>query len=81
VADEATVRRVRGVRPEDADREMRRGAVKARLERISAEMAAAERHVIKAGTAAGDGVATEYQRLVAKKRDLEKRLRTLGRSG
>jgi DNA primase len=80
VADEATVGRVRGVRPEDAEREMRRGAVKARLERISAEMATAERHVIRAGTAAG-GVATEYQRLVAMKRDLERRLRALGRGG
>jgi DNA primase len=81
VADAATVGRVRGVRPEDAEREMRRGALKAKLERIAAEMAAAERHVIKAGSAGADGVALEYQRLVARKRDLEKRLRSLGRSG
>jgi DNA primase len=81
VADAATVGRVRGVRPEDAERELRKGAVKARLERIAAEMAAAERLVIKAGSAGGEGVAVEYQRLVAKKRDLERRLRSLGRSG
>jgi DNA primase len=81
IADGATVGRVRGVRPEDAERELRKGAVKARLERIAAEMAAAERLVIKAGSAGGEGVAVEYQRLVAKKRDLERRLRSLGRSG
>jgi DNA primase len=81
VADEAVVGRARGVRPEDAEREMRRGAVKAKLERISAAMAAAERHVIKAGSGGAGEVALEYQRLVAMKRDLEKRLRSLGRSG
>jgi DNA primase len=81
VADDAMRRRAGGVRPEDAERELRRGAVKAKLERISGEMAVAERHVIKAGTAAVDDVAIAYQRLVAVKRDLEKRLRSLGRSG
>jgi DNA primase len=81
VADAAITGRVRGVRPEDAEREMRRGALKAKLERVAAEMAAAERHVIKAGSAGADGVAVEYQRLVAMKRDLERRLRSLGRSG
>jgi DNA primase len=81
IADEATLRRAKGVRPEDAERELRKGAVKAKLEQLSADMAAAERHVIRAGTAAVDDVAIEYQRLVAMKRDLEKRLRSLGRSG
>ncbi len=81
VADEAMLRRAGGVRPEDAERELRRGAVKAKLERVTGDMAAAERHVIKAGTAAVDDVATAYQRLVAVKRDLEKRLRSLGRNG
>ncbi len=81
VADDATLRRAGGVRPEDAGRELRRGAVKAKLERVTTDMAAAERHVIKAGTAAVDDVAVAYQRLVAVKRDLEKRLRSLGRSG
>jgi DNA primase len=81
VADEATLRRAGGVKPDDAERELRKGSVKAKLDRVAAEMAAAEQHVIKAGSAAGGDVATEYQRLVAVKRDLEKRLRSLGRAG
>ncbi len=81
VADEAILRRARGVRPEDAERELRKSAVKARLDQLSGEMAAAERHVIQAGTAAVDEVAVEYQRLIAMKRDLERRLQSLGRSG
>jgi DNA primase len=81
VADEATLRRAGGVKAEDAERELRKGSVKAKLERVAAEMAAVEQRVIKAGTAATGDVAIEYQKLVAVKRDLEKRLRSLGRSG
>jgi DNA primase len=80
VTDEATVRRALGVPRERAERELRRGAVKAKLERVAAEMAVAERDIVKAGTAAGD-VAVEYQRLVAVKRDLQRRLASLERPG
>jgi len=66
---------------EAAERELRKALVKARLDRVAGEMAIAERQVAKAGTAAIDGVAEEYQSLVAKKRDLEKRLRSMERVG
>jgi DNA primase len=80
VTDEATVRRALGVPRERAERELRRGAVKAMLERVVGDMAVADREIVKAGTAAGD-VAVEYQRLIARKRDLQKRLGLLERPG
>jgi DNA primase len=80
VTDEATVRRALGVPRERADRDLRRGAVKAKLDRVVTEMAVADREIAKAGTAAGD-VAVEYQRLIAVKRDLQKRLGSLERPG
>ncbi len=85
--DEDAARRVREIvgpaRPpvERAGTELRKAAVKSRLERLGLEMGEAERRVIKAGSAAVDDLSTQYQRLVNQKRDLQRRLHSLERGG
>ncbi len=81
IADEATLRRARGVRREDAERELRKGALKAKIDRLSAEIESIGRETIKAGTAAAAGRADEFQRIDRMKRDLEKRLQSIERGG
>jgi DNA primase len=86
-AGDATIQWLRTLagprRPERdaAERELRKAAVKAKLERLAAQMEAAEKRVVKAGSAAVDDLTTEYQRLLNQKRDLAKRLRDLERPG
>jgi DNA primase len=85
--DEDALRRVREIagpaRPpaERAGTELRKAAVKSKLERLGLEMGDAERRVVKAGSAAVDDLSTHYQRLVNQKRDLQRRLQSLERGG
>jgi len=85
--DEDALRRVREIagpaRPpaERAGTELRKAAVKSKLERLGLEMGEAERRVVKAGSAAVDDLSTHYQRLVNQKRDLQRRLQSLERGG
>jgi DNA primase len=81
VADEVTLRRAHGQVRERAERELRRSAIKARIARLVEKMEAVGRETVKTGTAAAEGLATEYQRLDRMKRDLEKRLRSIERPG
>jgi DNA primase len=82
-ADAGTVQRVRGIvgpgrpRREDAERELRKAVVKARLAAVDRQLAEASQKVARAGTAAVDGLDIEGQRLLNVKRDLSKRLREL----
>jgi DNA primase len=80
VADEVTLRRAQGQVRERAERELRKSALKARIEQLLVQMEAIGRETVKTGTAA-EGRATEYQRLDRMKRDLEKRLRSIERAG
>ncbi|ACG71995.1 DNA primase [Anaeromyxobacter sp. K] len=86
-ADEATARRFRTLvgpgrpRPEEAERELRKAAVKATLERLDQEYGEALRRVTKAGSAAADGLDVTAQRLINQRRDLQRRLRSLERPG
>jgi DNA primase len=66
---------------ERAGTELRKAAVKSKLERLGLEMGEAERRVVKAGSAAVDDLSTHYQRLVNQKRDLQRRLQSLERGG
>jgi len=85
--DADAVRRVREIagpaRPpaERAGTELRKAALKSKLELLGLEMGEAERRVIKAGSAAVDDLSTHYQRLVNQKRDLQRRLHSLERGG
>jgi DNA primase len=85
--DDDALRRVREIvgpaRPpaERAAVELRKAALKSKLERLALEMGEAERRVVKAGTAAVDDLSTQYQRLVNQKRDLQRRLHSLERGG
>jgi DNA primase len=85
VAEGPALRRAREVagpgrpRPEDAERELRRAALKARLDQIDQALAVASQKVAKAGSAAVDGLDVEGQRLLNLQRDLRKRLRELER--
>ncbi len=81
LADEATLRRAGGVKPENAERELRKGALKAKIDRLSAEIESIGRETVKAGTAAAAGRTDEFQRIDRMKRDLEKRLQSIERSG
>jgi DNA primase len=81
VADDVTVRRAQGQVREHAERELRKSALKAKIEQVSVEMESIGRETVKAGTAAAGGRAVEYQRLDRMKRDLEKRLRAIERPG
>jgi DNA primase len=82
-----SLKRVRNVvgpaRPaaERAATELRKAATRARIEAVQAAMSEAEKRVVKAGSAAVDGLATEYQRLKNQKRDLLNRLKSLERAG
>ena len=67
--------------PEEAGVELRKAAVKAKLEALQLQMEDAEKRVVRAGSAGVDGLAVEYQRLVNQKRDLQRRLRSLERAG
>jgi len=67
--------------PDEAAVELRKAAVKAKLAALQVQMEDAEKRVVKAGSAAVDGLAVEYQRLVNQKRDLQRRLRSLERAG
>jgi DNA primase len=85
--DAATLRRLRVLtgpgRPErsTAERELRKATMKAKLGHITLEMSEAEKRVAKLGSAAVDDLATQYQRLVNQKRDLQRRLQALERPG
>jgi DNA primase len=85
IAEGALVRRLREIagagrpRREDAERELRRAAVKARLDQIDQALAVASQKVARAGSAAVDGLDVEGQRLLNVQRDLRKRLRELER--
>ncbi|WP_242340336.1 MULTISPECIES: DNA primase [unclassified Anaeromyxobacter] len=85
--DEDAFRRVRDIvgpaRPpvEGAVTELRKAAVKSKLERLGLEMGEAEKRVARAGSASVDDLSTRYQRLVNQKRDLQRRLQSLERSG
>jgi DNA primase len=82
-ADAGTVLRVREIvgpgrpRREEAERELRKAAVKARLAAVDRQLAEASQKVARAGSAAVDGLDIEGQRLLNVKRDLGKRLREL----
>jgi DNA primase len=86
-ADEATVRWIRVLtgpgRPkaEAIEKEFRKAAVKAKLEGVDAEMGDAAKRVAQVGSAAVEDLATRYQRLLNRKRDLQKRLQGLERPG
>lgn len=85
--DDDALRRVREIagpaRPpaERAGVELRKAALKSKLERLALEMGEAERRVVKAGSAAVDDLSIQYQRLVNQKRDLQRRLHSLERGG
>ncbi len=81
VADDATLRRAGGVRPEDAGRELRKSALKAKIDRLSRQMEEIGRETARAGTAAAVGRTDEYQRLDRMKRDFDKRLQAIEKPG
>jgi DNA primase len=86
-ADPATFRSVQvwvgpaRPRPEEAERELRKSAVKASLERVDQQYDEALKRVAKAGSAAVDDLSVTVQRLLNQRRDLNARLSSLERRG
>jgi DNA primase len=86
-ANQAVITRVRELagparlEPQHADRELRRSAVKARLERLDQEYAEALKRGTRAGSAGVDDLHLTTQRLLNQIRDQKKRLRSLERPG
>jgi DNA primase len=85
--DELTVRRVTAIagpgrpRREDAERELRRAAVKASIEAVRAEQDRLLALVARKGSPVPDELQIQAQVAARKRSDLEKRLRSLERSG
>ncbi len=84
-ADEPTVRRVReivragGPKREDAERELRRAAVKASIEAVRTEQDRLLALVARAGAPVPEDLAVAAQVAARRRSDLERRLRTLER--
>jgi DNA primase len=86
-ADDATLRRIRDltgpgrVRPEDAERELRKAAVKATIESVRAEQDRLLARVAKVGAPVPEELTVAAQVAARRRADLERRLRTLERAG
>lgn len=85
--DEATVRRVRTLagparpRAEEAERELRKAAVKAVMERVRGEHDEVLGQIAKRGAPVPEDLVLAAQALARRRSDLQKRLRTLERPG
>jgi DNA primase len=86
-SDDATLRRIRSLagpaRPEpaDAERELRKASTKAALEAVRAEQDRLLALVAKQGSPIPEDLATAAQVAARRRADLERRLRTMERSG
>ena len=86
-ADEATSRRVRDwagpgrPRPEEAERELRKAAVKASIEAVRAEQDRLLALIERKGAPVPEDVTVAAQAAARRRSDLEKRLRSLERAG
>jgi DNA primase len=86
-ADDSTVRRVREIagpgrpRREDAERELRRAAVKAAIEGVRGEQDRLLALVVRQGAPVPDDLSLAAQVAARRRADLEKRLRSLERPG
>ncbi|MGC3997826.1 MAG: DNA primase [Anaeromyxobacter sp.] len=86
-ADDATLRRVRDwagpgrPKPEEAERELRKAAVKATIEAVRAEQDRLLAQIARAGSPVPEDLATAAQVAARRRSDLEKRLRSMERPG